>query len=146
MSNSNFETLKLELSLLGMKVPDVVAVLQDEVRELLISKNAEVQSRQASLSASLINQQPNIEVWESAYGDESMTPDQCFDEMALALGLPEDTGYIVILESVKKLTLACLSANSGLDDLREARDKRDLEIKELKEEIKELRGESVEVA
>ena len=60
-----------------------------------------------------------------------MTPDLCFDEMALALGLPEDTGYIVILESVKKLTLACLSANSGLDDLREARDKRDLEIKEL---------------
>lgn len=32
-----------------------------------------------------------------------MTPDQCFDEMAVALGLPKDTGYIDILAMVKKL-------------------------------------------
>ena len=32
-----------------------------------------------------------------------MTPDQCFDEMAVALGLPKDTGYIDILAKVKSL-------------------------------------------
>ena len=32
-----------------------------------------------------------------------MTPDQCFDEMAVALGLPKDTGYIDILAVVKKV-------------------------------------------
>ena len=33
--------------------------------------------------------------------EETMTPDQCFDEMAVALGLPKDTGYIDILAEVK---------------------------------------------
>jgi len=33
----------------------------------------------------------------------TMTPDQCFDEMAVALGLPKDTGYIDILARVKQL-------------------------------------------
>ena len=33
----------------------------------------------------------------------TMTPDQCFDEMAVALGLPKDTGYIDILAVVKKV-------------------------------------------
>ena len=33
----------------------------------------------------------------------TMTPDQCFDEMAVALGVPKDTGYIDLLELVKKL-------------------------------------------
>ena len=32
-----------------------------------------------------------------------MTPDQCFDEMAVVLGLPTDTGYIAILDTMKKL-------------------------------------------
>ena len=35
--------------------------------------------------------------------EETMTPDQCFDEMAVALGLPKDTGYIDILARVKEL-------------------------------------------
>jgi len=33
----------------------------------------------------------------------TMTPDQCFDEMAVVLGLPKDTGYTDILAVVKKL-------------------------------------------
>lgn len=33
----------------------------------------------------------------------TMTPDQCFDEMAVALGVPTDTGYIKLLDLVKKL-------------------------------------------
>jgi len=33
----------------------------------------------------------------------TMTPDQCFDEMAVALGVPKDTGYTDLLELVKKL-------------------------------------------
>ena len=32
-----------------------------------------------------------------------MTPDQCFDEMAVALGVPKDTGYIDLLAMVKEL-------------------------------------------
>jgi len=36
-----------------------------------------------------------------------MTPDQCFDEMAVALGLPKDTGYLDILAKVKKLKEDC---------------------------------------
>ena len=32
-----------------------------------------------------------------------MTPDQCFVEMAVVLGLPTDTGYIAILDMMKKL-------------------------------------------
>ena len=32
-----------------------------------------------------------------------MTPDQCFDEMAVALGVPKDTGYTDLLELVKEL-------------------------------------------
>ena len=32
-----------------------------------------------------------------------MTPDQCFDEMAVALGVPKDTGYIDILAGVRNL-------------------------------------------
>ena len=32
-----------------------------------------------------------------------MTPDQCFDEMAVSLGLPKETGYLDILAEVKKL-------------------------------------------
>jgi hypothetical protein len=31
----------------------------------------------------------------------TMTPDQCFDEMAVALGVPKDTGYTDLLELVK---------------------------------------------
>ena len=33
----------------------------------------------------------------------TMTPDQCFDEMAVALGVPKDTGYIDLLAMVKEL-------------------------------------------
>ena len=33
----------------------------------------------------------------------TMTPDQCFDEMAVTLGVPKDTGYTDLLELVKKL-------------------------------------------
>jgi len=33
----------------------------------------------------------------------TMTPDQCFNEMAITLGLPKDTGYIDILEAMKNL-------------------------------------------
>jgi len=33
----------------------------------------------------------------------TMTPDQCFDEMAVALGVPKDTGYTDLLELVKGL-------------------------------------------
>ena len=32
-----------------------------------------------------------------------MSPDQCFNEMSVALGLPKDTGYIDILAKVKEL-------------------------------------------
>ncbi len=33
----------------------------------------------------------------------TMTTDQCFDEMAVALGVPKDTGYIDLLAMVKEL-------------------------------------------
>ncbi len=47
-----------------------------------------------------------------------MTPDQCFDEMAVALGVPKDTGYIDLLELVK--------------ELKQQNDNLEVEIKELK--------------
>jgi len=68
-----------------------------------------------------------------------MTPDQCFDEMAVVLGLPKDTGYTDILAGVKK----------HIDILREALDrlsKCDEKRQELKEENKKLKEEWVDPA
>ena len=84
-----------------------------------------------------------------------MTPDQCFDEMAVVLGLPTDTGYIAILDMMKKLKEENEKLKNDLrlcaDGLiphgmvggivqteRELRHKAEKENKKLKEEFKIL--------
>ena len=126
MSNSNFETLKLELSLLGMKVPDVVAVLQDEVRELIISKNELL-----------------TEVEET--GTERDTLKQCIasmaDELEAAFFLRKENKELK--EENKKL-VGDVNQVEG-ENMAFTFDA-GKEIQRLRDEIKELRGESVEVA
>ena len=45
-----------------------------------------------------------------------MTPDQCFDEMAVALGVPKDTGYIDLLAMVKELKEEAKGLKEKLDE------------------------------
>lgn len=44
-----------------------------------------------------------------------MTPDECFDAMAKVLGLPQDTGYIKLLEDITKLK----EENAELDEVKQ---------------------------
>ena len=78
----------------------------------------------------------------------TMTPDQCFDEMAVALGLPKDTGYIDLLDLVKKLKKEteelkhkeyCLRQDAKGYSPSEVQEYRE-ETEELKEENKNLKG------
>jgi predicted nuclease with TOPRIM domain len=86
-----------------------------------------------------------------------MTPDQCFDEMAVALGVaePKDTGYTELLDLVKKLKEEneklkhkeyCLRQDakgyspSEVQEYREETEELKEENKKLKEENKNLKG------
>ena len=75
----------------------------------------------------------------------TMTPDQCFDEMAVVLGLPKDTGYTDILAVVKKLKeddkyqQGIISKYSEENDMwHRVKDELTEENEKLKEEIQEL--------
>ncbi len=89
-----------------------------------------------------------------------MTPDQCFDEMAVALGVRKDTGYIDILAMVKKLKKEteelkhkeyCLRQDakgyspSEVQEYREETEELKEENKKLKEENKKLKKETEEL-
>ncbi len=77
----------------------------------------------------------------------TMTPDQCFDKMAKVLELPTDTGYIDILERVKRLAeqneslhvIATEGANKRLEKNREIENLRKSN-KEFAETIMELKN------
>jgi FtsZ-binding cell division protein ZapB len=81
-----------------------------------------------------------------------MTPDQCFDEMAVALGVaePKDTGYTELLDLVKKLKKEteelkhkeyCLRQDAKGYSPSEVQEYRE-ETEELKEENKKLKEEN----
>ncbi len=91
-----------------------------------------------------------------------MTPDQCFDEMAVALGVaePKDTGYTELLDLVKKLKKEteelkhkeyCLRQDakgyspSEVQEYREETEELKEENKKLKEENKKLKKETEEL-
>ncbi len=62
-----------------------------------------------------------------------MSPDQCFNEMSVALGLPKDTGYIDILAKVKQLKEKSIKAMK----LMEESDKENDELREENKKLKE---------
>ena len=73
----------------------------------------------------------------------TMTPDQCFDEMAVALGLPKDTGYIDILAVVKKLKEENEKLKHNEYCLRQdAKGYSPSEVQEYREETEELKEEN----
>jgi hypothetical protein len=68
----------------------------------------------------------------------TMTPDQCFDEMAVALGVPKDTGYIDLLDLVKglvedKMKFAERLTDRLAEDIKPQMDKIKEENKKLKQ-------------
>jgi uncharacterized protein (DUF3084 family) len=84
-----------------------------------------------------------------------MTPDQCFDEMAVALGVaePKDTGYTELLDLVKGLKEEneklkhkeyCLRQDAKGYSPSEVQEYRE-ETEELKEENKKLKEENQEL-
>lgn len=70
-----------------------------------------------------------------------MTPDQCFDEMAVALGVPKDTGYIDLLAMVKELKKDKMkfAEKVVVEEIKPQMDKLKEENKELKEENNQLK-------
>ena len=70
-----------------------------------------------------------------------MSPDQCFNEMSVALGLPKDTGYIDILAKVKDLQekITCLESDSHNEVSQAEYDELEEENKKLEEENKKLK-------
>jgi hypothetical protein len=70
-----------------------------------------------------------------------MTPDQCFNEMALVLNMPEDSGYEGILDNLKFLKEENTKLKKDYDSLEKFSDK-DAEARfELVEENKKLKKE-----
>jgi FtsZ-binding cell division protein ZapB len=72
-----------------------------------------------------------------------MTPDQCFNEMAVALGVPKDTGYIDLLDLVKKLKKETEELKHKEYCLRQdAKGYSPSEVQEYREETEELKEEN----
>jgi hypothetical protein len=73
----------------------------------------------------------------------TMTTDQCFDEMAVALGVPKDTGYIDLLAMVKKLKKETEELKHKEYCLRQdAKGYSPSEVQEYREETEELKEQN----
>ena len=69
MSSSDFTQLRRELSLLGIQVPDVVAVIEQKNKEMLVSKNA-LYNEVEELTKKLDRQKKKTDEWEMAYCEQ----------------------------------------------------------------------------
>jgi len=76
----------------------------------------------------------------------TMTPDQCFNQMALLLNMPEDSGYEGILENLKFLKEQNIESSFTMDDTLERWNITIEANKELKQENKKLKEENTKLA
>ena len=76
----------------------------------------------------------------------TMTPDQCFNQMALLLNMPEDSGYEGILENLKFLKEQNKEISYTVEDTLSSMNFYIEANKELKQEIKKLKEENTKLA
>ena len=76
----------------------------------------------------------------------TMTPDQCFNQMALLLNMPEDSGYEGILENLKFLKEQNIEISHTVEDTLSSMNFYIEANKELKQEIKKLKEENTKLA
>ena len=76
----------------------------------------------------------------------AMTPDQCFNQMALLLNMPEDSGYEGILENLKFLKEQNKEISYTVEDTLSSMNFYIEANKELKQEIKKLKEENTKLA